>query len=295
MRSEDKHFFSWPGPSDVWLGYCDKLASIDAGAFPKLRTVAGDVWLLFSPDLARVADSFPALSRVDGFVHVHGLDSLRTLDGVFPTLEAAGGVQISDSSALTSLDGFQRLSTVSGHLAIFGLPALEATSGFAALESVGDLDVYSNPALTDVRGFSGLTRANLIRVHHNAALERVDGFENLKSLGDDDDTEPALVVVENGDRGITMTAFGTLERGGWAALQRLDASALCASALVANDEAPCYCGDATDDCFEHPDVIRELTKYVDEDDDDDEDDVEEAIASAPRQAPPAGWGKLLSA
>ena len=83
------------------------------------------------------------------------------------------------------------------------------------------------------------------------------------------------------------------ERGGWAALQRLDASALCASALVAQDETPCYCGDATDDCFEHPDVIRDLTKYVDEDDDD-EDDVE-AIAPAPRQAPPAGWGKLLSA
>ena len=92
----------------------------------------------------------------------------------------------------------------------------------------------------------------------------------------------------------SMTAFGTLERGGWAALQRLDASALCASELVAQDEAPCYCGDAADDCFEHPDVIRELTKYVDEDDDDDEDDVE-AIAPAPRQAPPAGWGKLLSA
>ena len=137
-------------------------------------------------------------------------------------------------------------------------------------------------------------RANLIRVHHNSELERIDGFEKLKTLGADDDTEPALVVVENGDRGITMNAFGTLERGGWAALQRLDASALCASALVAQDEAPCYCGDAADDCFEHPDVIRELTKYVDEDDDDDEDDVE-AIAPAPRQAPPAGWGKLLSA
>ena len=42
--------------------------------------------------------------------------------------------------------------------------------------------------------------------------------------------------------------IGTLERGGWAALQRLDASALCASALVAQEEAPCYCGDAADDC-----------------------------------------------
>ena len=31
-----------------------------------------------------------------------------------------------------------------------------------------------------------------------------------------------------------------------------------------------------------------------ENDDDDDDDVE-AIAPAPRQAPPAGWGKLLSA
>ena len=88
--------------------------------------------------------------------------------------------------------------------------------------------------------------------------------------------------------------IGTLERGGWAALQRLDASALCASALVAQDETPCYCGAAADDCFEHPDVIRDLMKYVNEDDDDDEDDVE-AIAPAPRQAPPAGWGKLLSA
>ena len=117
--------------------------------------------------------------------------------------------------------------------------------------------------------------------------------EHFHDIESDDDTEPALVVVENGDRGITMTAFGTLERGGWAALQRLDASALCASELVAQDEAPCYCGDATDDCFDHPDVIRDLTRYVEEDDDD-EDDVE-AIAPAPRQAPPAGWGKLLSA
>ena len=100
------------------------------------------------------------------------------------------------------------------------MPALEATSGFAALASVGDLDIYSNPALTDVKGFSGLTRANLIRVHHNLALERVDGFENLKSLGDDDDTEPALVVVENGDRGITMTAFGTMSYPGAAAASR---------------------------------------------------------------------------
>jgi len=40
-------------------------------------------------------------------------------------------------------------------------------------------------------------------------------------------------------------------------------------------------------------VIRELTKYVNDDDDDEDDD--EAIAPAPRQAPPAGWGKLLSA
>ena len=148
-------------------------------------------------------------------------------------------------------------------------------------------------AATTMKGFSGLKTANLIRLHHNTELERIGGFEKLQALGDDDDTEPALVVVENGDRGITMTAFGTLERGGWAALQRLDASALCASRLVAQDETPCYCGDAADDCFDHPDVIRDLTKYVDEDDDD-EDDVE-AIAPAPRQAPPAGWGKLLSA
>ena len=76
-----------------------------------------------------------------------------------------------------------------------------------------------------------------------------------------------------------------------AALQRLDASALCASELVSQDETPCYCGAAADDCFEHADVIRDLMKYVDDDDDDDV----EAIAPAPRQAPPAGWGKLLSA
>ena len=133
---------------------------------------------------------------------------------------------------------------------------------------------------------------HVIRLHHNTELERIDGFEKLQTLGDDDDQGGLGVVVENGDRGITMTAFGTLERGGWAALQRLDASALCGSQLVARDEAPCYCGDAAADaCFEHADVIRELTKYVDEDNDDDA----EAIAPAPRQAPPAGWGKLLSA
>lgn len=280
------------GPSDVWIGYADKLTAIDAGAFPQLKFVAGDVWLLFSPDLATIAGSFPALARVDGFVHVHGCDSLKTLDGVMPALESAGGIQLSDSSALTSLkNGFPRLAKVSGLLAIFGLPALAEADGFAALEAVGDLDIYSNPALTDVRGFSGLKTANLVRVYHNPVLARVDGFDTLQTLGDDDDTEPALVVAENGGR-ITMTAFGALEQGGWAALQRLEAPALCASELVAEDETPCYRGDADDACYDHADVVRELNKYVDEDDDD--DDIE-AIAPAPKQAPPSGWGKLLSA
>ena len=188
------------------------------------------------------------------------------------------------------------LLVVKGGLWIRCTDALTQVS-FGALEEVGDaLKIEHNARLKTLgKVFPVLQRTGYSPSwHHNLALERVDGFENLKSLGDDDDTEPALVVVENGDRGITMNAFGTLERGGWAALQRLDASALCASALVAQDEAPCYCGDATDDCFDHPDVIRDLTKYVNENDDDDEDDVE-AIATAPRQAPPAGWGKLLSA
>ena len=86
----------------------------------------------------------------------------------------------------------------------------------------------------------------------------------LQTLGDDDDTEPALVVVENGDRGITMTCLRharTRRLGGLATPRRLCALRV---GLVAQDETPCYCGDATDDCFEHPDVIRDLTKYVDE-------------------------------
>ena len=192
-------------------------------------------------------------------VRLHGCDSLPTLDGVMPGLEAAGGIQISDSSSLARLgSGFPRLAKVTGHLAIFGLPALAEADGFAALEAVGDLDIYSNPALTDVRAFSGLKTANLVRVYHNPVLARVDGFDTLQALGDDDDTKPALVVVENGV-GITMTAFGALEHGGgWAALQRLDAPALCASKLVAKDETPCYCGDADDACYDHADVVREL-------------------------------------
>ena len=108
-------------------------------------------------------------------------------------------------------------------------------------------------------------------------------------------TRPLFTLIrKESQEHLSRARLDPIERGGWAALQRLDATALCASTLVARDEAPCYCGDAADDCFEHADVIRDLTKYVDDEDDDDEDDAE-AIAPAPRQAPPAGWGKLPSA
>ena len=73
-------------------------------------------------------------------VRLHGCDSLPTLDGVMPGLEAAGGIQISDSSSLARLgSGFPRLAKVTGHLAIFGrLGRAVVASDWASLgDSVG--------------------------------------------------------------------------------------------------------------------------------------------------------------
>ena len=92
------------------------------------------------------------------------------------------------------------------------------------------------------------------------------------------DNNPALTSIDHAFA--SLTTCGSLQLTELPKLQRVPADAFASLAEVKGNVA----GPA--------DVIRDLTKYVDEDDD--EDDVE-AIAPAPRHAPPAGWGKLLSA
>ena len=53
-------------PSDFWLGYNPALRLVEPGAFPSLKRVEGDVWLLFSAALESVAGALPALAEVRG-------------------------------------------------------------------------------------------------------------------------------------------------------------------------------------------------------------------------------------
>jgi hypothetical protein len=94
--------------------------------------------------------------RVTGSLRLRGND-IADLSPLSDLTSVGGWLQITDSTALTNLDGLSALNHVDEHLVIWNNIALSNIDGLSALISVGGgISVLVNPILAACNGLSAL-------------------------------------------------------------------------------------------------------------------------------------------
>jgi hypothetical protein len=143
------------------------------------------------------------LTRITGYrppagaevAELYGLElsntALTSLEGLEALTEVSGGIRIENNPMLTSLRGLDNLNQAS-HLVILGNRALETLDGLGALATAGnDLTIVDNAALQSLVGLSSLTAVGrTLTIFNNAALSSLEGVGGLSSAG-------ALYVRDN--------------------------------------------------------------------------------------------------
>ena len=114
-------------------------------------------------------------TRIDGMLEFNDV-ALETLDfSPLDSLIEIEGSILFNTPALTSIDGFDCLTSISGNLTIIDIDFLMSISGFAILNSIGgNLEIRSNDELTSISGFQTLLSTDVIGdidVNENARLD----------------------------------------------------------------------------------------------------------------------------
>ena len=231
----------------------DALASLD-GAFPYLALVEESLRIVSNDALETIgAGAFPSLREVrrDSALYIAYNGNLRTIDGAFAALAAAGDIDIEHSDALVSVDAFARLNSAE-RIDVAECAALETLGGFGSLQKVDQrIHVVENPSLVDL-----------------------SAFQALQEVGEQDDgpNEGRSIVVVDNAAGLDITGFsGLFVVEGSATFQNVDGNAACGS-FWAEEESPCFCDDDADDaCFESDYDRNDDSQDYDDDDYDDDD------------------------
>lgn len=84
---------------------------------------------------------------------------------------------------LTSLEGLECLSSVSGRFDVTGNSGLTNLNGIDGLSSVNQLYIENNENLLDLDGLYSLVSANEIVITDNISLGSLNGLSNLSSVG----------------------------------------------------------------------------------------------------------------
>ncbi|MFZ6182501.1 hypothetical protein [Nannocystis pusilla] len=168
-------------------------AGLLALELPALREVGGDLLVTENPSL-RSAE-LPALRAAQTLSFV-GNASLESLDG-FSALKAVRAALIEDNDALEEIrwtvpgtawlmitnnarleriDGAASALAAEGRLHVTLNPALQAMTGFDAVESLADLTLAENEALPELSAFSALARIGDLAVVRNAAFTGSDAW-----------------------------------------------------------------------------------------------------------------------
>ena len=176
----------------------------------------------------------PCVEVIEGDYRVNfdGLDALRHVRKVtgrlsfisneaedlsaLACLEEVGGLFIASNAKLRSLEGLDRLTSVSGVLlapsgliSIVANPALETLAGLESLREVGQVFVHENPVLTSVNldhverigdlslGGCVMDSSTSFTDGDNPSLTSIEGFASLQSVG---------VLSINGQSSLTSIA-----------------------------------------------------------------------------------------
>ncbi len=129
-------------------------------------------------------NSVPAFENVVtlGSFQVGGNENLTMIDGP-PLVTIIDNITISDNRSLTTLEGFESLTSVMHTVNISENPELTSIQAFASLDSIGEsLSVDSNTKLIDLNAFSSLRRLGSISLARNDNLINIDGLSSLERL-----------------------------------------------------------------------------------------------------------------
>lgn len=128
--------------------------------------------------------SFPQLSSVSsGTSMIISQTALITLSGSFPTLTQMFGVSylsIDSNPYLTSINGFESLTSVSSYVSITNNPSL-INIDIPSLQSVGGL-IINNNGVNILTGYNSLTSINTLTIINNPYLSIINAFNSITSI-----------------------------------------------------------------------------------------------------------------
>ncbi len=112
--------------------------------------------------------------------------SLTSLEGLNNITDISGGVFIAENPLLTSVSGLESLTTTTG-FSFFRNALLENLDGLENVAEINALEIFECTALTSISGLSGLTNVNVsMSFVLLPNLESLSGLEGLTDLPDTD-------------------------------------------------------------------------------------------------------------
>ncbi len=149
-----------------------------------LKTVDGQLGILYNVAVVTVDDAFPSLTSVTGSVRVENNPELVDLSG-FAALESAGAVVVRGNPSLERVAGFDALTT-SDVLLYTRNPRLTVVPEFPALKALGALLVTLNDSLPEITGFRLLEslgqESQGVVISANPSLDNLCGLHNVLSI-----------------------------------------------------------------------------------------------------------------
>lgn len=154
-----------------------RLEVLEGGTAATSGVMYGDANVYNSIDLASLA----GYSEITGNLYIYS--SPPTLEGL-ESLTTVGGDLYINSSYLTHVDQLENLTSIGGHLEVYGSTQLTNLDGLSNLTEVGrDLSVMFTIALSDLDGLNAVERVGgSLRIESNAVIERIDGLNALEEV-----------------------------------------------------------------------------------------------------------------
>ena len=107
-------------------------------------------------------------------------------------VSTSSSIEIETNLALTHLDAFDHLKSVTEDFILSDNPLLSEINLMESLETIGTIEIQYHPNLLNLEAFSNLSRIDFkLDLSNNRRLKGLLGLENLKNLNGD------LVITEN--------------------------------------------------------------------------------------------------
>lgn len=127
----------------------------NGGIFPVLASVGGSLTLDNMPNITSLT-GFGLLSSVGSSMSISNIDQITALTVFNRVTSLSGTLSIQDNDSLATLSGFQQLTSVS-YLYLDYNYSLTSISGFNRISTVGQvLELYYNPVLTGLGGIANI-------------------------------------------------------------------------------------------------------------------------------------------